>query len=81
MLMSLMATELSNGAKELHIRQAAGLVLKNCLTSKVRSARRPRARLLARGDGVGPLQSPLRINGGAMGAFIADGWRLATLLC
>jgi len=35
--MSLMATELANDGKELHIRQAAGLVLKNCLSAKARA--------------------------------------------
>ena len=39
MLMSLMSTELANEAKPLHIRQAAGLVLKNCLTAKVHAGR------------------------------------------
>lgn len=34
--MSLMATELANDTKDKAIRQAAGLVLKNCLTAKVR---------------------------------------------
>ena len=35
MLMSLMATELANEAKDVGVRQSAGLVLKNCLSSKV----------------------------------------------
>eukprot|EP00967_Tisochrysis_lutea_P053819 scaffold67089_cov34-Tisochrysis_lutea.AAC.7 len=34
-----MSTELANEAKPLHIRQAAGLVLKNCLTAKVHAGR------------------------------------------
>ncbi len=34
--MSLMATELANEAKEGPVRQGAGLVLKNCLSAKVR---------------------------------------------
>ena len=35
MLMSVMATELANEAKDVGVRQSAGLVLKNCLSSKV----------------------------------------------
>ena len=35
LLMSLMATELANEQKDMVVRQAAGLVLKNCLTAKV----------------------------------------------
>jgi len=34
LLMSLLATELANEQKDLHVRQAAGLYLKNCLTAK-----------------------------------------------
>lgn len=34
MLMSVMATELANEAKDVGVRQSAGLVLKNCLSSK-----------------------------------------------
>ena len=37
--MSLMATELANEAKEDPVRQSAGLVLKNCLSSKVSKGR------------------------------------------
>ena len=37
MLMSVMATELANEAKDVGVRQSAGLVLKNCLSSKVGS--------------------------------------------
>ena len=43
LLMSLMATELANEAKDVGVRQSAGLVLKNCLSSKV-SARGVEAR-------------------------------------
>ena len=39
LLMSLMATELANEAKEGPVRQGAGLVLKNCLSAKVRQLR------------------------------------------
>ena len=36
--MNLLATELANEVKELHIRQLAGVVLKNCLTAKAAEA-------------------------------------------
>ena len=35
LLMSLLATELGNEGKEKHVRQAAGVQLKNCLVAKV----------------------------------------------
>ena len=34
--MSLIATELANEAQQLHVRQLAGVVLKNCITAPVR---------------------------------------------
>ena len=35
--MTHMAGELANEAKEEHVRQGAGIVLKNCLSAKVRT--------------------------------------------